>query len=203
MKTTAYPFRIRVATEADIGGCLDIYAPIVRETAISFEFEPPTREELARRLLHPGHSKLTLVAVKDDRIAGYAYATQFRGRPAYDWSVESSVYVHPDFRRRGVAQSLYRVLLGGLDLAGYRMVIAGITQPNPASMKLHEQLGFEHVGTTNNVGYKFEQWHDVGFCQLDLGATEDNPSQRLHPTRADELTKSARFREYLRRVNEQ
>jgi len=164
-------FAIRIMQKNDIDGCLEIYAPIVRDTSISFEFEPPGRNELAWRLLDADHSKLTLVAVEGMRVTGYAYATRFRGRPAYDWTVESRVYVHPDYQRRGVARSLYRVLLGGLRIAGYRMVIAGITQPNPASVALHEGLGFTYVGTTPNVGYKFERWHDVGFWKLDLGSS--------------------------------
>ncbi len=186
-------YAIRPAIETDIDGCLDIYAPIVRDTAISFEYEPPTRDELTRRLLDASHSKLTLVAVDGARVAGYAYATQFRGRPAYDWSAESSVYVHPDYRRCGVARSLYRVLLGGLRIAGYRMVIAGITQPNPASVQLHEQLGFKRVGVTANVGYKFDKWHDVGFWELDLG-TGSAPEK---PMTADVLVVHEVFRAFL------
>ncbi len=190
-------YAIRPAIETDIDGCLDIYAPIVRDTAISFEYEPPTRDELARRLLDASHSKLTLVAADGARLAGYAYATQFRGRPAYDWSVESSVYVHPDFRRCGVARSLYRVLLGGLRIAGYRMVIAGITQPNPASVQLHEQLGFKRVGVTANVGYKFDKWHGVGFWELDLG-TCCAPEK---PMTADVLITHEAFHALLDEVN--
>lgn len=193
MDTTNRSFFVRLATDADIDGCLEIYAPIVRDTSISFEFEPPGRDELARRLLDADHSRLTLVAVNGSQVAGYAYATRFRGRPAYDWTVESSVYVHPDYQRRGVARSLYRALLGGLRIAGYRMVIAGITQPNPASVALHEKLGFMYVGTTKNVGYKFERWHGVGFWELDLGSS-CAPEQ---PTTSDLLVAHAEFQALL------
>ncbi len=160
---------IRLAIEADVGACLAIYAPIVRETAISFELEPPGRDEFAIRLLDETQSKLTLVSLMGERIAGYAYAKRFRGRPAYDWTVESSVYVHPAYQRRGVARSLYGGLLAGLRLLGYRTVIAGIALPNDPSERLHAALGFMRAGVTKNVGYKFGRWHSIAFWQYDLG----------------------------------
>jgi len=114
-------------------------------TAVSFEIDPPTAEEMARRIgrtmpVHPW-----LVAEDQGQLAGYAYAGPFRSRPAYRWSIEVSAYIHPDWRRRGVGRSLYTALLAVLTLQGYREACAGITLPNPASVGLHQALGFVPV----------------------------------------------------------
>lgn len=184
---------IRITTDADIDDCLAIYAPIVRDTAISFELSPPSRDEFAHRLLDERYSKLSIVCVEGDRVVGYAYATGFRNRAAYDWTVESSVYIHPDHHRRGIGRRLYAVLLPGLRLMGYRIVIAGATLPNPGSVGLHEAVGFTLAGVTKNVGYKFGEWHDVGFWEYDLGEI-DHPGRRLSVA---ELTETSEWRRLI------
>jgi L-amino acid N-acyltransferase YncA len=159
---------IRLATPDDAFGVQAIYAPIVRETAISFELEPPTVAEMQQRIVQTLEHWPWLVCERRGDILGYVYASQHRTRPAYQWSVDVSVYVHPNARRSGVGQALYRSLFALLALQGFYQAYAGITLPNPASVGLHESLGFQPVGVYRAVGYKLGAWHDVGWWQLAL-----------------------------------
>jgi L-amino acid N-acyltransferase YncA len=159
---------IRLATPHDAAGVQAIYAPIVRDTAISFELEPPTVQEMRRRIVETLEHWPWLICGHHGDVLGYVYAGQHRPRPAYQWSVDVSVYVHPDTRRTGVGRALYRSLFAVLGLQGYDQAFAGITLPNPASVGLHESLGFQPVGVYRGVGYKLGAWHDVGWWQLSL-----------------------------------
>ena len=159
---------IRLATPDDASGVQAIYAPIVRDTAISFELEPPTVAEMQQRIVKTLEHWPWLVCERRGDILGYVYASQHRTRPAYQWSVDVSVYVHPNARRSGVGQALYRSLFALLTLQGFYNAYAGITLPNPASVGLHESLEFQFVGVYRAVGYKLGAWHDVGWWQLTL-----------------------------------
>lgn len=172
---------IRMATERDVAAILEIYAPLVSETAVSFELEPPSAHALAERNAETQRVYPWLVLERQNGVAGYAYASSFRKRQAYDWSSEVSVYVAEPYRGQGVARALYRALLALLRLQGFARAIAGITLPNPASVAFHERFGFVFVGCFARVGFKFSQWHDVGFWQLDLGATGDAPPRLRSP----------------------
>ena len=174
--------RLRLATEADAPGLLAIYGPVVRDTAISFELDGPSLEEMRTRVRTTLEQWPWLVAedVAPARsgppLLGYAYAGPFRARPAYRWTVETTVYVHAECQRRGVGFALYTALLEILRAAGYRNVIGGITLPNPSSVALHERLGFRHVGTFPAAGFKLGCWHDVGFWRVDLRGGEPPPT---------------------------
>jgi phosphinothricin acetyltransferase len=160
---------LRLATEDDAEAVLEIYGPVVRDTAISFEFEPPSVADMRERIRATLRSTPWLVAERDERLAGYAYAGPFRARPAYQWTTETTVYVAPSAHGRGVGTALYRALLAALHAAGYRSAIGGITLPNAASVALHERLGFRPVGVVKAAGFKFGRWHDIGFWQAELG----------------------------------
>lgn len=177
--------RLRPATIDDVAAMLAIYAPIVRESAISFELEPPSAEEFARRV-EAAH--LWLVAEREGGLLGYAYGGTFRARAAYRWSVETSVYVAADARGRGVGRRLMTGLLAGLRLMGYQQALAGTTLPNDASVALHRALGFEPVGIFRAVGHKFGAWHDVGWYALSLAAL---PIPAPEPRRREEIDPSA------------
>ena len=166
---------IRVATEDDAPGMLEIYGPVVRETAISFETHPPDTEEFCGRIRASLEQRLWLVCESNGVIAGYAYATQFNPREAYIWSVEVSVYVHPEFHRRGIGRALYASLFRCLALQGYCTTVARITLPNPASVALHESMGFQAVGVNRGIGFKHGQWHDVGIWQMEIQPLPRNP----------------------------
>lgn len=154
---------IRLALPDDAAAIRDIYAPVVTDTAISFEVDVPSIEEMRSRILNLLPEHPWLVAAQGAGILGYAYARPFATRAAYRWSVETSVYVALDAQRRGVGRSLYRALFGILPLQGYRRAFAGIALPNPASVALHTGTGFTPVGTYRRVGWKMGAWHDVGW----------------------------------------
>ena len=147
--------------------------------AISFEFEVPSEAEMARRISATLERAPWLLCEERGETLGYAYAVPFRARPAYSWSVESSVYIHASHRRRGIARGLYRSLLGCLREQGFHRLVAGITLPNPASVALHESLGFEPVGAFSDVGNKFDAWHAVGFWELELQSLPSAPAPTL------------------------
>ena len=168
-------FHIRMAVPGDAPQMLAIYGPVVRETAISFETDPPTQEKFSRRIAETLQSLPWLVCVCDNRIVGYAYATTFRSRSGYRWSVEVSVYVSLEYRRRGVGAALYGSLFQGLWLLGYYNAYAGISLPNPASVNLHESMGFLPVGIFPSVGFKLGEWHDIGFWCLTLQPHDAKP----------------------------
>ena len=160
---------IRLATPDDGAAFAEIYRPAVVGSPTSFEIEPPDASEMSRRVT-VALERFPWLAFDDGRVArGYAYAGTHRARPAYQWSAEVSAYVHEDARRRGVARALYTSLFALLRALGYANAYAGITLPNPASVGLHEALGFRPVGVFHNVGYKLGRWHDVGWWERPLG----------------------------------
>lgn len=167
--------RIRIAAESDAQQIAEIYRSIVTDTAISFEEAPPSADEMARRIGSTLGSHPWLVCDRDGWIAGYAYATVFRTRPAYQWSVEVSAYTDPEARRSGVARALYTSLFAILRRQGFVSAYAGIALPNEGSVGLHEALGFEPLGVYSNVGFKLGRWHDVGWWQLALCDPRDEP----------------------------
>ena len=161
--------KLRQATLADAEAVAAIYAPIVRNTFISFETEPPAPEEMRSRIAKSLERHCWLVSEDEHgRVSGYVYASPFRDRAAYRWSVETTAYVREDCRGAGIGKCLYQALLPRLLELGYCQVFAGIALPNPASVALHEGVGFKPVGTYRNVGFKLGGWHDVGWWQLEL-----------------------------------
>lgn len=150
---------------SDAKQILAIYHPIVEETNISFETDPPSYEEMSRRIGNTLATHEWLVAYDGDGIAGYAYASQYRPRQAYRFSVETTAYVHERCRGRGVGKSLYEALFSSLESLGFHSAYAGVALPNPASIALHQAVGFESVGVFQDAGFKFEKWHDVSWWQ--------------------------------------
>ena len=159
----------------DGAACAAIYAPYVDGRGTSFEERPPTAEDLAERIERVSARHPWLVAERDGIVAGFAYATSHRARPAYRWAAETSVYVHDDHQGNGVGSELYTALLGLLRVQGLHVALAGITLPNPASVSLHESLGFEPVGVYRRIGFKAGAWRDVGWWQLLLREQGDGP----------------------------
>jgi len=156
---------IRSATLDDAAGICAIYNPYVLGTTITFEEEAVTDGEMQRRIAEVSSSLVWLVAEEAGKIAGYAYATRWRARSAYRFSAESTVYVAPAAQRRGLGSRLYGELLVQLRARGVHVVMGGIALPNPASVTLHEKLGFGKVAQFREVGRKFDQWLDVGYWQ--------------------------------------
>jgi L-amino acid N-acyltransferase YncA len=181
--------QIRFAADDDVVGIHEIYAPVIEETAISFETEVPSYDEIAKRIAETTPRYPWLVAayngnVHDRQILGYAYGHRFAPRAAYAWSVETSIYVRDTARGQGVGTMLYGALLTLLEAQGYQQAFAGIALPNPASVGLHEAVGFRHIGTYHDVGFKFDTWHDVGWWQRGLTTNTETPRE---PVPVDEL----------------
>jgi L-amino acid N-acyltransferase YncA len=168
---------IRPALLSDAATMLAIYAPIVRDTAISFELDPPSLSEFEERVLKYSRDWVWLVAEVDGKVVGYAYGSSHRERPAYQWSTETSAYVAEAARGNGIGTLLYQALLPALAGRGYCNAYAGIALPNKPSVALHESVGFRFIGTFPSVGRKFNRWHDVGWfhCQLRSHPREGAP----------------------------
>ncbi|GAB4019864.1 GNAT family N-acetyltransferase [Spirosoma migulaei] len=166
---------IRFATPADVPAILAIYAPYITGSTITFEYDVPTVAEFTERVQTIQQQLPYLVAESDERLLGYAYASKHRDRTAYQWSVETSVYVHPDGHRQGIARQLYARLFELLRRQGYYNAYAGITLPNHKSESFHRSVGFEHIGTYSNIGYKMGAWHSVTWFQLALQPYQSNP----------------------------
>jgi phosphinothricin acetyltransferase len=168
----------------DAAACAAIYGPYVEGAGTSFEEHPPTADDFAARIERTSASYPWLVAERDGEVAGFAYASAHRERPAYRWTAESSVYVHRDHHGQGVGRELYEALIGLLRRQRLEVVCAGITLPNDASVGLHEACGFELVGTYRRIGFKAGEWRDVSWWQLFLGPEGDGrPPEPLGPQR--------------------
>ncbi|MCG2585625.1 arsinothricin resistance N-acetyltransferase ArsN1 family B [Massilia sp. TS11] len=165
---------IRPAQPGDAAAIAAIYNPYVLETCISFEEQPVGAEEIAARLARTVGAGLPwLVIEADGELLGYAYASKWRERAAYRHSVETSVYLAPAAHGRGLGRQLYTALLERLRALGMHCAIGGIAQPNPASVALHESLGFVQVALFKEVGFKAGDWRDVGYWQLQLQPKEN------------------------------
>lgn len=158
--------KIRNATPDDAAAVQAIYAPFVLNTSISFETTPPTVDEMKARIEAGLDKHAYLVAEKGGLILGYAYGSTYRPRPAYDTTAEVSVYLSPDAQGQGLGRRLYDALINDLKAKGFKTLVAVVTTPNPGSDALHEKCGFMLVGTLQDVGQKFGNWHGTSFYQL-------------------------------------
>lgn len=166
---------IRFAETGDASALLDIYRPYVTDTLVTFELEAPTVQEFAERIRSISSFFPYIVAELDGEIAGYAYAHSFRERAAYDWAVETSIYVSPKYHRMGVGAELYRRLEELLARQGVTCAVACITYPNPDSIAFHERMGYSMCGRIDNCAFKLGQWCSVVFMQKLLRATDMEP----------------------------
>ncbi|MGT2832041.1 GNAT family N-acetyltransferase [Streptococcus halotolerans] len=159
---------IRRAKSSDAEELLNIYAPYVEKTAITFEYTVPSVSEFKHRI----HQTLTsfpyLVFQEDEAILGYAYASSYKDRAAYDWACEVSIYVAEKARGKQIGTRLYDALENELEKMGIKTVLACITYPNEVSIGFHQDRGYEKVGHFTKMGYKFERWHDIVWMQKRL-----------------------------------
>lgn len=157
---------IRAATIQDATQISDIYNHYIKQTTITFEEQPVASEEMEQRITDVLQDLPWLVWEECGNIRAFAYASKWKGRCAYRYSVESTVYVHPDDHGKGIGSKLCQELLQQLRNRGMHTVMAGIALPNVISVALHERLGFEKIAHFREVGRKFEKWIDVGYWQL-------------------------------------
>ena len=172
-------FVIRRAAAGDAAALLDLYAPYIRDTAITFEYDVPAAEEFAARIGDIARTHPYLVCERDGRPVGYAYAHNIRERAAYDWAAELSVYLAPAAQGQGAGTALYRCLIDLLAMQNLRILYGCVTLPNEKSERLHEKLGFAPVGVWHGAGWKFGRWHDVGWLEKRLGG--DGAAQPVIP----------------------
>ena len=157
---------IRLATVNDAAGILAIYAPYISNTSFTFETEVPSEKDFQKRIADYLINWPWLVCELDGVIAGYAYGAKYRERTAYQWCVESSIYIHDDFQKKNIGKALYEALIEILKHQGYRNVYAVINLPNDRSVSFHESCGFTYFATYEKVGYKLGKWKNVGWWQL-------------------------------------
>jgi L-amino acid N-acyltransferase YncA len=169
--------RIRSAGFADAEAISQIYAPFVSDGATSFEVVAPDAAEIQKRIREITPKFPWLVFEEGGDVLGYAYASAHRTRYAYQWSTDVSVYIHESARNRRVGSALYTALFELLRRQGYFNAYAGITLPNPGSVRLHESMGFIPVGVYARVGFKFGQWHDVLWLQRRLSEKLTPPGE--------------------------
>ncbi|MGE5407250.1 MAG: N-acetyltransferase family protein [Syntrophothermus sp.] len=167
----------------DAAACAAIYAPSVERAPTSFEERAPTAAEMEARIADVGATHRWLVAADRGEVVGYAYACPFQERAAYRWTASVSVYVAAERTGRGLGRALYEELFVRLRGQGFRMACAGITLPNPASVALHERLGFALTGVNREVGWKLGAWHDVAWYQLELSPPPPGPPPEPLPPR--------------------
>jgi phosphinothricin acetyltransferase len=162
---------VRASTEADVARCYDIYAYHVLHGTASFEIDPPDLGEMKKRRAHVLDIGLPhLVAEREGRVLGYAYAGNWRPRPAYKFSVEDSIYIDKDAVGQGAGKALLPVLIDQCTKLGKRQMVAVIgDSAQLPSIRLHAACGFEMVGTLKSIGFKFGRWLDAVLMQRALG----------------------------------
>lgn len=181
---------IRLANVADVPHILEIYAPYVKHSVVTFEYEVPSCKEFEKRMLEIQAAYPFLVCVIDGTIAGYAYAHRHMERAAYHWNVELSVYVSSDYKRKSIGKALYTALLDILKLQNVRNAYSCITIPNPASLALHTTFGFQEIGIFHKTGYKLNKWQDIiwlGKVLYDENKKPD-PIRSIHALNGDCIT---------------
>lgn len=159
---------IRNVSISDSKAIKDIYNYYIRSTIVSFEEDEISTEEMSSRISTANEKYPWIVACIDNEVIGYTYASQWKSRCAYKYSVEVSVYLSFGLRGMGIGTALYAELINRLKKLGYHTVIGGISLPNEASKKLHEKMGFKKVAEFSEVGYKFDKYINVGYWELIL-----------------------------------
>ena len=170
---------VRLATEADAAGILAVYAPYIRDTAVTFETETPSLDAFRCRMASIIGDYPYLVVEEDGSIVGFAYAHRLGERAAYAWNAELSIYFAPGYTSRGWGSVLFWALIDLLALQGVRNAYSLITVPNEASLALHEKLGFTLMGVQKEAGYKLGAWHDVAWLRMAIGDFSAAPEPRM------------------------
>lgn len=178
--------KLRMATPADAAALLEIYAPYVRETAVTYEYAVPTVEEFSARVAKTLEAYPYLAAEQGGELVGYAYAGRFHARKAYDWAAEASIYVRRDLRGHGVGRRLYDTLEALLKRQNVQSVHAVIAYTETedeyltqASVRFHARMGYEQIGRSRRCAYKFGRWYDMVWMEKALGDFPETPAPFL------------------------
>jgi phosphinothricin acetyltransferase len=171
------PVEIRLATLADAEAVLEIYKPFITDTVVTFEEIVPSVSEFRERMASILKESPYLVCLVNGRIIGYAYASAYRSRASYRWNREVTVYIHPDGQKKNIGTALYYALIEILKRQNFANLLAVVTLPNEGSARLHERVGFTSCAVFRQVGYKMNQWHDVGWWELALILPTEEPNE--------------------------
>ena len=191
---------IRLATSKDAEAILNIYAPYIQHTSITFEQDVPSLKDFESRIMDYLKSWPWLVCEMDGKLAGYAYASRYRERVCYQWSVECSVYIHNDYQQAGLGNVLYEGLMKILKKQGFINVYAVINLPNPKSVSFHERFGFKWFATYDHVGFKLGEWKNVGWWQLMLNELADDPPSPILLEKMDKTFLAPLFDELSKKI---
>lgn len=191
--------KIRLAVENDSASILEIYAPFITGTVITFECDVPIVTEFGKRITNIEKKYPWLICEINGNAAGYAYASQFNERAAYDWSVDFSVYIKPEYHRKKIGKALYFALFELLKVQGYYNAYAGITLPNIKSEGFHQSFGFRSVGVYKNAGYKFGSWHDVKWFELKIQDYSQTPAT---PKSINEINNTPEFNTIIQKAEQ-
>jgi L-amino acid N-acyltransferase YncA len=171
--------KIRIASENDAEEILQIYAPYIRDTIITFEYEVPAIEEFKNRIRKISKDYPYLVCTLDEKIIGYAYSYRHKERAAYQWNVELSVYIDNKYLHYGLGKAFYTALIEISKLQNIQNIYGVVTSNNINSEKLHEYFGFNKLGVYHNTGYKFGKWHDVTWFEKRVNEYYGEPNPLL------------------------
>lgn len=183
-----------MARKQDVPGILDIYRPFILDTAITFEEEVPSTEEMWQRIQAIQVDHPFLVCIVDKQVAGYAYYSPYRSRASYRWAKEISVYINEKFYKLGLGRALYSVLFDIAREQGLFTMLAIITIPNMPSIHFHEKMGFSKCAEYKNIGFKMGHWQNVGWWQLTLFGEDRIPGEIVP---FENIVKSPLFHEII------
>lgn len=186
--------KIRLVSESDTKAILEIYKPFIKNTVITFEYEIPTIAAFSERIKSIQKKYPYLVCEIDGSIVGYAYASEYNTRAAFDWSVELSIYINPKYHRKNIATALYSCLLKLLKLQGFYNAYALITSPNPQSEGFHTAFGFKPISFYPEIGYKFGIWHSLKCYELTINDHSEKPKT---PKSIDQIKDTQKFNAIL------
>ena len=175
--------KIRPAHAGDAPALLEIYRPYVLHTAITFEYEVPSISEFEDRIKKISSRYPYLVAEENDKIIGYAYASSFKERAAYDWTAETSIYIDENRKSIGAGTALYESLEARMKLQNVTNLCACIAYPNPKSISFHEKFGYKTVAHFHQCGYKFNLWHDMIWMEKFIGEHTSEPNNFIPASR--------------------
>jgi L-amino acid N-acyltransferase YncA len=178
---TSSPAVIRAAILDDAAAILDIYKPYIESSHVTFEYTIPSLDEYRERMRSVMQTYPWLVSQVNGEIAGYAYATKFRERAAYQWDFETSIYIADKFQRDGLATDLYNALFEACRELGFYNAVAVMSLPNEKSHKFHLKMGFREVGIFRNTGFKQGKWYDVLFLEKNITPCTGEPAELRKP----------------------
>lgn len=195
--------KIRFAEENDSNEILDIYTPYILNTPITFEYDRPDEEEFKNRIIETKKKYPYLVCSIDNKIIGYAYASQYKNRKAYDYTAEISIYIKDGYKGKHIGQNLYMALIEILKLQNLKILYACITvHPTLKSSDFHKKLGFKEIGFFKNSGFKDGKWYDTAWYSLNIGDFEPSPKELIPIGKISKKKLNKIFQKYEEAMNQ-